>query len=398
MRNKRIEINTTMYQKPEYRDAFYLPNPPGGIDDWNRLLKRLDDSRNFYKIAEFRNNDISINKWISIDMEKDSILKNLVQQERLNLDASDRNSYLPKTMLMYNGRQHIANYTTKFFSGFPLGYFLSTETRVDVSSSQPKPGNYMDGEYMSAFMKGDGTIADASSMWKEKRIPYRAVVYTLQTNNGLINVARYQYPEDKSLNIPRYLNPMLSYPDTRCVAMEIHLQYVCKNGSQYKFYHRHKKFNMSVHPSFGVAYFLNPAASLIDAAEWSKDEITLQPGTIDDQVYYDWENTFKVDDEEFSNTEYRVNGIKVSSVDNPFYMPAANTYKVGNQQIIALATNSVMVSEGQVGDMPLYVFCGDGVYGLFVDSSGQVVYRSSRPISRDVCLSWRSVCYTDEGV
>ena len=65
---------------------------------------------------------------------------------------------------------------------------------------------------------------------------------------------------------------------------------------------------------------------------------------------------------------YIPNGLKVSATDNPLYFPARNTYKVGNVEIIAMASNTIAVSTGQVGATPLYVFAKDGIYGLFVDA------------------------------
>jgi len=96
--------------------------------------------------------------------------------------------------------------------------------------------------------------------------------------------------------------------------------------------------------------------------------------------------------------EYYPNGLKVSKTDNPMYFPVEYTYQVGSAEILALMSNTIAVGTGQTGAAPLYVFCKDGVYALFVDASGEMVYTNARVIARDVCNNARSVTPTDAGV
>ena len=396
----------------------YVPISIGNITEWKTFISNINRSANFYKVAEYPLAQTKTGEWMSINMERDGILKNLVQQERLNLDAADRNAYLPKTMLMYNGKQHIANYTTRLFSGWPFKYFWSTEQ----ASGKLGESNYDSLYKMSCYWVDENAkqiniqnvpdlnaLYDASGKWKELGIPCYAVEYFLDTADGERRVVRYQFPDSPTINIPYFLNSVLSYPDTRCTKIRIHLQYVeskyvlmsgGKTGYKYNFVHLLREFPLTIHPSISVAYYMNQDASLITVADdnWVRYALVMESADRDSQPYYTWKHTLKTSDFAVDNLEYRVNGLKVSHIDNPFYFPTENTYKVGNQQIIALATNSILVSEGQVGDTPLYVFTKDGVYGLFVDASGEVTYKSSRPLTRDVCLSWQSVTYTDEGV
>lgn len=96
--------------------------------------------------------------------------------------------------------------------------------------------------------------------------------------------------------------------------------------------------------------------------------------------------------------EYFPNGLKVSKTDNPLFFPVENTYQVGSAEILALMSNTIAVGTGQTGAAPLYVFCKDGVYALFVDASGQMTYSNSRVLARDVCNNPRSVTPIDAGV
>lgn len=102
---------------------------------------------------------------------------------------------------------------------------------------------------------------------------------------------------------------------------------------------------------------------------------------------------------EMSNAEESFpNGLKVSKTDNPLFFPVENTYQVGSSEIIALMSNAIAVGTGQTGSAPLYVFCKDGVYALFVDASGEMTYTNARVIARDVCNNARSVTPIDAGV
>lgn len=108
----------------------------------------------------------------------------------------------------------------------------------------------------------------------------------------------------------------------------------------------------------------------------------------------DWKDLAKNENTE----EYFPNGLKVSKTDQPMFFPVENTYQVGSAQILALMSNTIAVGTGQTGDAPLYVFCKDGVYALYVDSSGQMAYPNARILARDVCNNPRSVTHIDAGV
>lgn len=101
---------------------------------------------------------------------------------------------------------------------------------------------------------------------------------------------------------------------------------------------------------------------------------------------------------EDSAEEYFPNGMKVSKPSNPLYFPVENTYQVGSSEILAICSNAIAIGTGQTGAAPLYVFCSDGLYALFVDASGQMTYSNARVIARDVCNNPRSITPIDTGV
>lgn len=96
--------------------------------------------------------------------------------------------------------------------------------------------------------------------------------------------------------------------------------------------------------------------------------------------------------------EVRPNVLKVSLVDNPFVFPAKNTYSPSQAEIVAICGNTSVVSQGQFGQFPLYLFCADGIWAMSVDSSGTMAYVASHQLSREGCCSRSSVCAIGGGV
>lgn len=96
--------------------------------------------------------------------------------------------------------------------------------------------------------------------------------------------------------------------------------------------------------------------------------------------------------------EVRSNVIKVSQAGNPFVFPASATYTPSQGRVVAMASNTVALSQGQFGQHPLYVFCSDGIWALSADVSGTIAYAGCFPLSREKCTQPNSVCGIDSGV
>lgn len=90
------------------------------------------------------------------------------------------------------------------------------------------------------------------------------------------------------------------------------------------------------------------------------------------------------------------NKIYVSEISNPFFFPLESRVTVGIGTVIALATTTRALSQGQFGQYPLIAFCSDGIWALDVSSTG--TYQSVHPISREVCVNPASVCQLDQSV
>lgn len=381
------------YDHPMYAIAQDPPRPWGENytfeqDKSSDIIERLHNTQNFYLIKEIKYKDYFQGDWITIDLEKDGVLQNLTAQPTLNLDATDRNSYQPQATLMFNGKLHLANYRQDMFKGFPLNYFFDEQCYGNNHYWQASQKTLVAKAYNTY-----GNLLDASAQWNAANKYMVLVEVDIETKDGTTTVSRYIRPSSEGFTLKK-LNPILSYPDSRAKKMRITLQYTDTNSSV----NRRVKYTFPLipHSTFQFAYYIDPDLKPIDLlSDYHPKDGSRSAGSASNlsnmNFLYSCPDTT-------TDSEYIPNGLRVSAVNNPMYFPKENTYKVGNMAVTALAVNAVQLSEGQAGDCPLFAFATDGIYGFFVDASGELTYSNSRPISRDVCNNWRSVTYTDAGV
>ncbi len=88
--------------------------------------------------------------------------------------------------------------------------------------------------------------------------------------------------------------------------------------------------------------------------------------------------------------------VYVSEATNPFTFPATGIVTVGSGSVMALASATKALSQGQFGQFPLYAFTSEGVWALEVSSTG--AYSARQPISRDVCINPGGITQIDSSV
>lgn len=320
----------------------------------------------------------------------EGLLENIVQQKTLDTEAFSRTTYLPKVSYMYNGRLHIAKYKTHPFIGYPIDLFHLHNHSVKVQ----------DGEWFKGALPNLADNNDAYLQYPKAQYPFIAdaankcfacIEVEIDTAQGLQKVVRYIEPYSLPSPAEQYiadfiedLNPLLTYPDARAKKMTI---YIIKGGVWDDIQDIYTapiigkgEFDLKPHPYLNIAYYIDPDLKPIKLSDF------ISIGN-------------RMDVPEMQNAEeYFPNGLKVSKTDNPMFFPVENTYRIGSAEIVALCSNTIAVGTGQTGAAPLYVFCKDGVYALFVDSSGQMTYSNARAIARDVCNNARSVTPIDAGV
>lgn len=347
----------------------------------SKIIKDLVESL-FFKVSEISISEITSGTWKDVKIEE-GILSNLEQQEILNIEASDLKSYRPKYSFSYNGRLHIANYISEMFHGFPLNYFFAQQQEGQFEVSY-KFATYSIGTDLQSAYDNYNTLVNEI---KDLTISYYIKTY-IESSEGVSEVVRYTPIKEIGSFVGQTLmvgegifdlNPIISYPDSRAKSMEIYvtLSYIDTQGIIHKESYLNT-FNLTSSLNYNYSYYIDPSLKPIKITTKNLDEVKSLP-------------------EEKNATEYFPNGLKVSAVDNPLFFPVETTYQVGSSEIVAMAANTKAVGTGQTGSAPLYVFCKDGLYAMFVDSSGQIAYSSARPIARDVCNN-PNVTPIDEGV
>lgn len=106
------------------------------------------------------------------------------------------------------------------------------------------------------------------------------------------------------------------------------------------------------------------------------------------------ESAIPHDETEVIDVELIPNQIATSEVYNPLVFNTYNT--VGTGRILAMATQTVALSQGKFGECPLIVFTDMGLWGMSVDNTG--LYEDAKPMPREVCINPNSILETDGAV
>lgn len=231
------------------------------------------------------------------------------------------------------------------------------------------------------------------SEWTTPEVVFAVDVITDNGTNTVVRTLRNVTSFHQASGVA-YLSPYLTYPDARAVGMKIWMRrrVTGEDSTVHQYEYRFKKFPLVRHKTMDVAFYLNrPDSSfenrykegidVINVADW--DKLT------EEQYNQDIGNL------QSNNIEEQPNVLRVSAVDNPFYYPAAQTYKFDGE-IVGGASNAEAVSTGQFGQYPLFVFTKNGIWAMSVDGSGQGAYTSMAPFSREVCSG--AICPVSGGV
>lgn len=385
----------------------------------NDIIKDLIGS-NFYKISEIDTTTIT-GDWTDVQIE-DGVLMNIYQQDILPADTTTRSSVDARGSYSYNGRLHLYDYDSVQFRGWPLSYFFENE----VFGCYPIVSDY--DQRVSGFRSGDESRNNYwNEVWKplikgqvdETKLPSWFISVDIERDDGTCTVVRYAHRSltGKKVSLTdvggreiRDLNACLSYPDIRAKRMtiwvkqskrtvrwnantgkyELYQPQPIKYGAADNYFYQNGYYTpqttlkLTPHRRLNMAVYIDPDLSpirVVNPSPTNNNPATIVP----------------LPTESNAGVRY-ANGMRCSAVDNPLYLPAEYSYRIGNTGIVGMMANEVAVGTGQTGDAPLMVFCKDGVFGLFVDASGQLAYGYSRPIAGDVCTSAASITRVDGGI
>lgn len=410
-------------------------------DEWRDMIA----NGLFYKISEQKFDEALLShngEWIDIELNanigKDMSPAMVVQSDLLDFEATDRDSYFPKVYCTYNGRLHFANYYKENFHGYSLNDFIEAEgdynsntltpaeqarSRITINNENISyPVTIDNVEYNTEDELWNAAFAGAFSL-KPSHVPNWNpmgltnvfnwwIEVTIENSDADIICIRgrkfetgtcHRYGDNLvSDEAPYYylLNPFISYPDARAKEISFYFLHIdlnvrdhyANNNITFGGSIRVSKatYELTPHPYANIAYYMgsypfSPAGSTFEEIT----SLTYLDRTIE---------SVRSVMQETRNKESFLNGLKVSKTDNQLYFPVEHTYQIGSGEILAICSNAIAVGTGQTGAAPLYVFCTDGLYALFVDETGEMAYTNSRIIARDVLNNPDSVTPIDTGV
>lgn len=310
--------------------------------DSDTIIGNIKDCSLFYYLKSYKISEIPTTRTV-VEIKSD-YLHSLVTREVMTDDYDSHDTLAPKYAHIYNARNNVANLSKQLFKGY------------NPASMLP----YTNGGYR--YEDQNGNIINAFDA-KETV----TVVFHIRQDNKIIKVSGGSYSFSPWTPIT-----YLFYPNVN--AFKAVIARVSDFGGEiYKYY----EVPLEPHPMLNGAYYYKG---------WDDIETKSNDDFLSDFNYGLNEN-LSVD---------LPNKIYTSEINNPFYFPVRGINTVGAGKIIGIATAAKALSEGQFGQFPLYVFTDEGIWALEVSSTG--TYSVKQPITRDVCISSKSITQLDNAV
>ena len=356
--------------------------------------KALANSQ-FFLIKEIDIDDIEEKTWMKVELEEGT-LSNLTTYatNMLPTDAFTAMAFVNAQYgYMYNGRLHLANYRKSAESIWGMKHILNNDYS-DGGIIKTEERNYTPLiNLTSIYADEEGTrqkFNDEISLFNQA---YRAMFSLNNFENMTVTmdalpVPMYEgrYDLDVMESVRRYISPFIPYANMENNQIDLFFNMRVRDWVRDIVEESHYKLELPLENEmtyYSIRFYFNIMDNGYDFQN-NKYEGLADPQKQDSRV-----------DIGFIDVP---NGLIVSAVDTPMYFPAENSYQVGNSEIVAMASNAIAVGTGQTGESPLYVFTKDGIYGLFVDDTGNMAYKNSRILARDILNNMSSVCQIDAGV
>lgn len=394
------------------------------VKEFDELCNEIADARHYYRIAEY---DIDGNL---IEALEDVSSTSLALQQTLENDDCYYSSMAPGCSYMFNNRLHIGALKEYFFKGYDPVFLKGPygDRRVVRSVVASTRINTSRGTSVVVREYGNMELMYVDGCYELPPLlsypDMRACEMTLYVNTGEECYCRtFELTPHRYLNTAQYLNRWSLGFSVSCRAnisggakpaplrdKDVVAMFNNQEGQHKIVYSKSRASWMYNDVPFptdekyaGMELVLN-SKELADG-----DSLTFTIRATDSELCFrdvsnivvdaSWTRletmTMPVEEEPY---EVRRNVLKVSSVENPFSFPLHCTYTPSQAEIVAIASNTVALSQGQFGQHPLYVFCNDGIWSMSVDSSGATAYLASYPLSREVCVNPQTVCGIDGGV
>lgn len=323
-------------------------NLPEHTDDKNREM--LENVQNFYFLKSISINELSTSERKDIVVNKE-YLQSLTTRETMTDDYLSHDRITAKYSQTYNGRINLSGIRRELFQGFMAGSMFSYANNSEASWELKK-----DGKVVLDFGSLDYRDISIQTMIEEGGERYIVNSYV---SSHLAPFVSSMYTNGDFA--PTSWGCYVFYPNTHATMMRIHAGI--------------DTYEVKLKPHD----FLNGAYGVIDY------ELIRKQNTTHTEPPTKLENIIDVP-----------NKIYTSEINNPFFFPVTGINTIGTGRILGIATAAKALSEGQFGQFPLYAFTDEGVWALEVNSTGG--YSAKQPITRDVCLSSKSITQIDSAV
>lgn len=321
---------------------------PEHTDDKNREM--LENVQNFYFLKSISINELSTSERKDIVVNKE-YLQSLTTRETMTDDYLSHDRITAKYSQTYNGRINLSGIRRELFQGFMAGSMFSYANNSEASWELKK-----DGKVLLDFGSLDYRDISIQTMIEEGGERYIVNSYV---SSHLAPFVSSMYTNGDFA--PTSWGCYVFYPNTHATMMRIHAGI--------------DTYEVKLKPHD----FLNGAYGVIDY------ELIRKQNTTHTEPPTKLENIIDVP-----------NKIYTSEINNPFFFPVTGINTIGTGRILGIATAAKALSQGQFGQFPLYAFTDEGVWALEVNSSGG--YSAKQPITRDVCLSSKSITQIDSAV
>ena len=172
----------------------------------------------------------------------------------------------------------------------------------------------------------------------------------------------------------------LSYPDSRAT-------YIYNNSA----YKGRNILTSARNNNFAVSTWSDPVGG--STSDFVGDVVTSDPYPLYARMYVKYSAIYPQADinatqPSAKNTPPGNNKLRVSAPNNPFVFPLANSYAIGTEdnEIIAMNSAAIEMSDAKFGEFPLYAFTKEGIFAMQL-GSGEVLYSAIVPINYDKVIN-----------
>jgi len=321
------------------------------------------ETRAFYNVAEYDVDDI-LTTWANISgtiaIRESLIIKNvhsITTRETMAIDNFTSHKFSANHLYDYNTRLHLSDVYTAFSEPKNNGRYqlvnTTDETYMFIKKGLVFGANRQlieNSTYTSTFYIEVDLETEDGSRFSRKVIPLNehnanGITIYNDTGTGLHYL---------------YLKEVITYPDIRAK----YLRVCMKNGSDTMVVFGNE---LKEHPFFNLSYYQHSFNKTTPHNGFLSIISTPIPTTIiQDHIYRPINNILR-----------DTNRVQASALGNIFVYPALNSYRIGQKgnTVIALASMSSPMSEGQFGAFPIHVFSESGIFTLN-QGQGDILYSS----------------------